>query len=142
MPSGLFELVYTSIAQRAFTAHELRGILERARSTNRQLGITGILLYRNASFIQVLEGDEPLVLDRYEHIARDKRHARVRVVRQGPIARRSFGDWSMGFVSLDPKVLPSPGSHGLSSNGTLEADQGVIALLDRFRNGEWTSVIT
>jgi Sensors of blue-light using FAD len=142
MSSALFELVYTSIAQRPFTAHELRGILERARPSNQRLGLTGILLYRNSSFLQVLEGDEAVVMERFERISRDPRHGRVRIVRKGPITCRSFGDWSMGFVSLDPKALPAAGSHGLSSNGTLEDDKGITELLDRFRNGEWTSVIT
>jgi hypothetical protein len=138
----MYELVYTSAAVRPFSPAELRGILERARPTNQKLGISGILLYKNGTFLQVLEGDEEPIRAQFVRIAKDPRHGRVRVVRQGAITRRSFGAWSMGFVSLDVKAVPLPGSHALSSNGSLDDDSDIASLLDRFRNGEWASVIT
>lgn len=135
----MYELIYTSAAKRLLTPPELAEILKRARANNASLGISGILLYHEGSFFQILEGDESKVKALFDTIRDDQRHWRILVLREGPIQTRRFGEWSMGFVSLDAQLLRSlPGRHALLSNGTLEVDADSMSeLLDRFRDGEW-----
>jgi hypothetical protein len=135
----MFELIYTSAAVRLFNPGELVELLKKARASNQRDDVSGILLYQDGSFMQVLEGAEESVRRVYDKVARDKRHFRLQVVREGAIPARRFAQWSMGFVSLDAALVRGlVGRHALLSNGTLGEDTNeVSALLDRFRDGEF-----
>jgi hypothetical protein len=52
----VFALVYVSSATKPFSPDELSELLAQARVDNAALGITGMLLYSNGNFMQVLEG--------------------------------------------------------------------------------------
>jgi hypothetical protein len=87
------------------TEEELRDILGTARTFNPSQGITGMLLYRDRFFIQVLEGEQEPVEALFKKIARDPRHMNVLMVYNSPIEKRSFEKWSMGFNHLG-KLTP------------------------------------
>lgn len=137
------ELVYISAAKRRCDPPELASILEVARKNNARLGVTGILLYEDGSFIQVLEGDRPVVQELFDKIARDPRHDRVSVLGDRAVDTRSFGEWTMGYVSLNPAILKQlPKRHSLSSNGSLQdIKASVVQMLDGFRDGRWRSYV-
>ena len=97
----LYTLLYVSLATRPMSGRELRDMVEAARESNRAQGITGFLLYLNGSFMQILEGSRPRIESLMERIRRDARHHRLRVVIEGPIAKRAFLDWSMGLRDMD-----------------------------------------
>ncbi|GGF11949.1 hypothetical protein GCM10011383_23980 [Hymenobacter cavernae] len=80
---------------------QLKDILLKARATNHDLRITGLLLYSEGMIMQVLEGEQEVVRMLYEKIRRDPRHTEVATLVDGPVPRRVFPDWSMGFVPLD-----------------------------------------
>jgi hypothetical protein len=139
----MLELIYASAARRPFDDGQLAELLTKARANNARLGVSGILLYDQGSFLQVLEGDEPTVLPLFERIARDDRHDRVSILRRTTITTPSFGAWTMGFVSLDPKLIKQlPARHALRSNGSFEGDAvDVLAILDQFRAGQFRQYI-
>ena len=57
MPSGaLHRIVYMSTAVGVLRAEELDRIYLRAKSANARAGITGLLLFYEGAFLQVLEG--------------------------------------------------------------------------------------
>jgi hypothetical protein len=97
---SLVHLVYASSAELQMGVAELRAILDRARLTNAELGISGILLHSEGSFFQVLEGDPAVVDPLYARIAHDKRHRNIVLIVREQIASRSFAAWSMGFASV------------------------------------------
>jgi FAD-dependent sensor of blue light len=97
----LIHCIYASRATVALDEAAIQALLERARERNESRGITGILLLIDGSFFQVLEGDPAAVDETFEAIARDSRHDRVTQIIREPIARRSFGDWSMGFAAVE-----------------------------------------
>jgi hypothetical protein len=138
------ELVYISAAKRPCDPSELAAILEPSRRNNARLGVSGILLYDAGSFMQVLEGDGPVVRELFEKIARDPRHDRVKVLSERDVPQRSFGEWTMGYVLLNPALLAQlPKRHSLASNGSLEdAKAAALPMLDGFRDGRWRSYIT
>ncbi len=105
----IFQLVYQSTATRHLTAGDLFLILEQSRANNARLQITGMLLYHGGHFLQILEGNEEVVRERYEVIARDERHEWVSLVMTGPNATRDFPDWTMGFRDLGPDQAPAEG---------------------------------
>lgn len=101
----LTHLIYTSSAAPGFDTTQLKSILQTARHNNSRRVVTGMLLYSVGSFFQVLEGEEATLMELFAIIATDPRHRNVTKIIQEPIARRAFGDWTMGFSALEPAEL-------------------------------------
>ena len=97
----LVSLIYASSAIHKMSRQEIIDILDKSREKNKQLGITGILLYKDGNFLQVLEGEEDVVTKLYETIEADSRHVGTHVMLKRPIDERTFGDWQMAFVDLN-----------------------------------------
>ena len=106
----IFSLVYLSAATVPFSKQDLVTLLEKSRENNTGLGITGMLLFKDGNFLQVLEGDEEKVRNLYQKIGRDPRHRECAVLFHGSSTQRDFPDWSMGFHDLGSRdVLSIPG---------------------------------
>jgi len=101
----MFELIYTSVAPQRLSESELLDILAKARIKNKQLGITGLMIYHDREIMQILEGEKSAVQALYQAICEDVRHARVAVFYEGDILERAFTDWSMAFKSLDEDAV-------------------------------------
>ncbi|HNP29314.1 MAG TPA: phosphate-starvation-inducible PsiE family protein [Nitrospirales bacterium] len=93
----MIQITYLSSATRAMSQGDLEDILKTARENNARLGITGMLLYGNKTFIQILEGEEGVVDELVKTIKRDPRHTNVQIVKKKPIDQHEYADWSMGF---------------------------------------------
>jgi Sensors of blue-light using FAD len=107
---SFFHLVYASSATHPFSEAELLALLELSRRNNTRVNVTGMLLYRDGNFLQVLEGDEPAVRGVHARIALDRRHGGLITLLHGPIAARAFSRWTMGFRNLNsPEVKGAPG---------------------------------
>jgi Sensors of blue-light using FAD len=102
---GMIRLVYISFATKIMSDEELRNLLQVAREKNKELDVTGMLLYRDGFFIQALEGEEETVLKLYNKIKTDPRHRSVLQIFREPMQQRSFGEWSMGFNKLEADSL-------------------------------------
>ncbi len=96
----MFHLVYTSHARAPYTQEDLIDLLRQSRAHNVKQSITGMLLYLNGKFIQVLEGNKENVQALFERICQNPRHTRVMKVMEGNSRTRLFKDWSMGFKQL------------------------------------------
>ncbi|WP_189580153.1 BLUF domain-containing protein [Litorimonas cladophorae] len=97
----VFQLIYTCGLSRDVSSEELEEIANSSRRRNKTRGITGILLYKDGSVLQVLEGERSAVLSLYKKIASDPRVGNVIVLIQRVAAKREFANWSMGFRSAD-----------------------------------------
>jgi hypothetical protein len=96
----LIHCIYSSRASAQISDADIQSLLAASRRNNLRCGITGMLLFIEGSFFQVLEGDQASVEQVYGVIARDTRHDRVTRIISEPIAHRSFADWTMGFTSV------------------------------------------
>jgi hypothetical protein len=106
---ALYRLSYASTQTGPLSALDLISLLKQARQSNKQQNITGVLLHRDDSFLQVIEGEKQAVLNLFEVIKKDPRHKRVEVLSEDPIEEREFSDWQMGFLELDDvdvRLLP------------------------------------
>ena len=101
----LIQLIYCSVASHIFSHEELSGLLRFARQKNAKEDITGMLLYAEGSFFQVLEGEEKKIRLLFEKIEKDRRHHSITIIIQEPIAERSFGDWTMGYADITHEDL-------------------------------------
>ncbi len=79
---------------------ELLDLLAHARERNASRAVTGVLLYHDGAFVQVLEGPPGGVRAVFASIASDPRHERVHVLYESPVAARDFPGWRMGFVPV------------------------------------------
>ncbi len=99
--SGVFHLVYFSKAAEDLSYTDIREILEVSRRNNARLGITGLLIFRDGYFVQLLEGDEAPVRNVLTAIRDDDRNYSVKVLIEAIGAERLFPDWSMAFHDGD-----------------------------------------
>ena len=76
-------------------------LLTEARRINTSRDITGLLLHRDRSFYQVMEGAEDIVRETFDSIEKDERHTAIDVLFEGEVDEREFPDWQMGFLNLD-----------------------------------------
>jgi len=100
MPSGaLHRTVYMSTAVGVLRAEELDRIYLRAKSANSREAITGLMLFYEGVFLQVLEGPAAGVTGLMERIRRDRRHANLVVLESGAVETRSFHQAPMHFIA-------------------------------------------
>lgn len=96
-------LVYVSITPNEMSDNDLQEILKKSRAKNANANITGMLIYRDGFFAQVLEGELEDIENLFALISKDKRHRIVFLMDTKPIEKRSFADWTMGFDKIyDP----------------------------------------
>ena len=136
----MISVVYFSSAAALFTDQELVTLLRHSRDYNARHSITGLLLYRDGNFIQVLEGPEEAVLELLAKIEKDPRHKDMHVMTQEPLTTRLFPDWAMGFRNVG-KLLGAAESGGsafleqsLVNEAFGEKKQAVLMLLNLFRS--------
>jgi uncharacterized membrane protein (DUF373 family) len=101
----MIRLTYASTALKEWNPEDLLKLLKECRKNNGAKNITGILLYANGTFFQVLEGDEATVNSVYHMIEHDPRHKDVTLIQKEKITERAFPYWSMGFDKIDAKEL-------------------------------------
>lgn len=77
---SIYQLLYVSGAVGRPTEEEVEQILAVSRRNNAELGVTGMLLYADGAFIQVLEGEESTVKTLSHRISRDPRHRNYMVL--------------------------------------------------------------
>lgn len=97
----MIQLSYISSANQYPSEQDLLALLKQARSRNLKQNITGMLLYDNATYLQVLEGEPEYVHEIFSSIKKDPRNTGVVLLAEETITQRSFPQWSMGFKTLD-----------------------------------------
>ena len=97
------QLIYVSAASWQLGQKEIDDILDTARRNNPAHGVTGMLLYIDLGFFQILEGPPHGVEKVYAKILTDKRHTAQRILIDETVEHRLFAQWSMGFDKPDPK---------------------------------------
>ena len=94
-----FRLIYSSEAAPGLDTAELEAMLAESRIRNKAHGITGVLVFVEGAFLQILEGEKADVLDLMGRIERDPRHRGIKVFYEQDVDERAFGSWSMAYLS-------------------------------------------
>ena len=137
----LIHCIYSSAATDEFSPEELEDLLEKARAFNALHDLTGMLLYTEGSFFQVLEGPEDVVTALYARIEKDKRHEKVTKIIVEPIPKRAFAEWTMGFSNVSREELAEiEGTNDFFSKARCFAELApgrAKKLLAAFHDGRW-----
>jgi len=118
----LFQIVYVSTATAPFNPDELRELLRGSHERNARAGITGLLLYNDGQFMQVLEGEESAVMILFAKINRDPRHHHVISLLHEPILDRQFPESLMSFRDLNHEACRKLPGYSEFLNTPLDAD--------------------
>lgn len=96
------QLVYISASRERSAPADGGAILEAALRNNPREGLTGVLVFHDGNFVQVLEGEAEPLERRFLRIRADPRHSFVTVLIEREIEARMFPGWSMGWVDAPP----------------------------------------
>jgi len=137
----LVHCIYCSASRTDFSPADLATLLVKCREKNSTAGLTGMLLYGDRTFFQVLEGDRPVVEALLERLTTDPRHERLTKIVLEPIEERSFAQWTMGYSRVSKNELASiPGLNDFFAQGRSYMDLGegrAKTLLSAFKQGAW-----
>ncbi|MFZ7088346.1 BLUF domain-containing protein [Curtobacterium sp. RRHDQ10] len=125
----MLSIVYVSTATTPPDDAELAAILKVARRRNTELGVTGLLAYREGRFLQLVEGPDDAVDALYENIATDPRHRDVQLLDRDTVTQRWFPDWAMAFEPLDDDAVA--GLEGFRDFFTSTGELGAAAASSR-----------
>ena len=98
---ALTYLVYLSSSVGLMSKTDLDELLRKARENNARDNITGMLLYKDGSFMQAMEGEEADVARLHDKILSDARHQNIITLLRGEVEMRQFSEWSMAFADID-----------------------------------------
>lgn len=128
-PKDLVELSYLSEAVSDMSFLGLMRLLESARAFNQQNGITGILLYDNQQFGQIIEGERANIIKVWKRIQEDKRHHRIELLEIREISERSFPDWLLRFYGGETLTRDYPALAEMVGG----MDKHSLALMNKMR---------
>lgn len=103
------QLIYVSTATREMQDEDLHAILESSIRHNTAQAVTGLLLYAEGNFMQVLEGSAYAVNETMDRIRADARNHDIHVLEVREIERREYGDWSMSVHRLGEAEMARKG---------------------------------
>ncbi len=142
------QLIYISAATVEFTTQDLTSLLAKAREKNAKVDVSGMLIYHEGSFFQVLEGPEDEVYRIYDMIEYDDRHDDVKLLLKSYVDKRSFENWSMGFVNTDRELFQQISGFsdffkpGFAVPDMRDADSLLGRVMTEFRDGKWRQCVS
>lgn len=101
----LRRIIYSSRASDPLSVEEAQTLLKDARNGNARRNVSGVLIYKDEIFLQVLEGEHDVLERLMRNIIADSRHCDVEVIRDSPIDKRDFDAWRMAYLSPSESEL-------------------------------------
>lgn len=102
----LYRLIYHSTAKPGLGYQQLKQILLSAEKYNVINDITGVLLYSDGQFLQILEGSRENLTHTFLRISQDFRHSDAVLVDFVEIGERDFPAWKMKLIKW-PEYKPA-----------------------------------
>lgn len=133
-------IIYISTASMYFREETLEEMLVHFRKNNETYQITGMMLFSEGIFLQVLEGEDKVIDALVKKIKKDKRHHSVIQLDTKTIETRIFPNWLMGFhVASTEEFKGVKGFANPADPNSFPADQQglhpAMALLKSFAEG-------
>lgn len=131
----MHRIIYLSSGIKIFSDEEINDLLKVSRNNNQKNGITGLLLYSDGNFMQILEGEKEAVEITYKKIVNDNRHRNIIVVANESVKKRNFSEWKMGYSVVDPEFLKKhPEINPFELKTPSEIDLLITTFIDTFLN--------
>ena len=88
-------IIYRSMAARDLDRPEFLRLVYHARMANEREGLSGVLLFADHHFLQVLEGEPSALMATFAAIRSDPRHFAVELLDERSVAAPLFARWRM-----------------------------------------------
>ena len=143
----MIQVSYISQTTVPMPPEALLSLLDECRRNNEKLGVTGLLLYANGTFLQAIEGEAEVVDALIERICEDSRHDNIKMLQRVEIDEPRYAEWSMGFNIIGKDDLDEiEGLRNFTAETfdfrlLIENDSLVETLLDRYRKSSWDKII-
>ncbi len=92
-------LIYVSNAEVSMDYEKAMDILQVSWRHNHNSDISGMLIYDDNHFVQLLQGPINTVDTLYEKISNDTRHHSIELIGSELLARKDVSGWGMGFIN-------------------------------------------
>lgn len=122
----MYRVIYSSVAAVSMPNEELERILTTARSANEEQDITGVLIYVDGTFLQVLEGEKAALGPVIGRIVCDRRHRHITFLHVDETDSRTLAQWRMAYLNPNLEDL----SDWASLEGTVTGEALVAELQD------------
>ncbi len=127
-PEALHRVIYTSVPMEGLGPDDISAILRTAIANNSEKNITGVLVYGQGLFMQVLEGSPREIRKLIGDIRRDPRHSEMEVQFLDSIEGREFADWAMAYVGADEAIATLDGIRAVEEAiSRMKSDDGIAA---------------
>lgn len=133
-------IIYISNAVKLFEERHLNRLFYQSFQNNTHNNITGILLYDEGTFIQILEGEKLTLNNLFKTIHHDKRHNNITKILDIGIRERLFKKYRTGFNTLNNYGQMEGLETFLSKPNNSSHAHSVLALLSPFLNKRNTSM--
>ncbi|AXT58236.1 BLUF domain-containing protein [Aquimarina sp. AD1] len=94
---------YVSTASRFLTNSDVNELFEYVKVNNNSLKITGILMYSDGNFFQILEGEKKLIHDLFKKILLDSRHYDIIKIFDHEMTKPSFSKYNSNFSTINKR---------------------------------------
>ena len=111
----LVRLVYVSTSINEVDSDTLQSILSTAQTNNDAHDLTGLLVFDDKYFVQLIEGGRSAVSQLLGNLYRDTRHKDLVVLGFDVVHQRQFPNWSMQFVPAADVTKNVLLRHGVTS---------------------------
>ena len=128
-------IIYIGSTVKLMNEAELADMLVVNQQSNRLSNITGMLIYVDGTFIQVLEGNEEDVKKAGRKMERNTSHKNIIKLAEDNLAKPNFRTWSMAFLASNRAVVEKlEGYINPESSNFLNTDSthAAIVLLKNF----------
>lgn len=90
---------YVSTAHIDLQEQEVNVIMNQTNKFNKTRNISGILLYNDRNFFQLIEGDKKTIEDLYEKIIKDSRHQNIIKFLDKAVSKPPFDGYLTDFIT-------------------------------------------
>jgi len=127
-------LCYVSNSNMNFTNKDLDQLFNITKKNNLKLNITGVLIFNNGNFLQIMEGDEKKISNLYLKISLDKKHSNLIKLIEKPITERMFEDYGTGFSVIKDRKKQKPLYDYLDwlKNAEIQSVDKIIHVIEQF----------
>lgn len=94
-----YAISYVSTAHLDLVDQEINDIMNQTEKFNKSSDITGILLYNERNFFQLIEGEKETINDLYNKITEDPRHHDIIKFLEKPVSRVPFDGYMTDFIT-------------------------------------------
>jgi hypothetical protein len=127
--NDLYQLLYISAIAPDLPISCVADIARKARIGNNERGITGLLIFDGQRFCEYVEGSEDHLMALKERVRNDHRHIDMKMLHHGPLRKRRFTGFSLGYAEVDDSDVLERLSR-LVGQSALDALDALLPTLD------------